>query len=181
MKAPRSDAARNAERILNAARELFTAEGTGVALDRIARQAGVGNATLYRNYPTRSDLLVAVYTQEVDELVQYGEALLDSDAPIDALFVWLEALIRHMSDKRLLATTASERDADLRSELFDRWHAQMLATLDALRESASQTQRLNDVSARDLAALANGLALAAVDDDQVVRLLAIVRSGLVRT
>ena len=61
----RADASRNAERLLAAARELVDESGSEVALDEVARQAGVGNATLYRHFPTRGDLLVAVYADEV--------------------------------------------------------------------------------------------------------------------
>lgn len=175
----RSDAARNAERLLIAARELFSAEGTDVALDRVARRAGVGNATLYRNFPTRSDLLIAVYTQEVEDLTECGRTLLDSDDPVEALFIWLDAFMRHVVDKRPLAAAATDNRSDLRGELFDGWHKQMLTTLDALRERAHQERRLRDVSTRDLAAIANGLALASSDAEQAHRLLRLAREGLV--
>lgn len=178
---PRSDAARNAERVLAAARELFSAEGAGVALDRIARRAGVGNATLYRSFPTRSDLLIAVYTEEVEGLVQYGVGLLDSEDPVEALFLWLDAFMRHVADKRPLATAASDSQADPRGEQFDRWHQRMLTTLDALHERARRTRRLNDVSTRELAALANGLSLATSNEEQARRLLLLAREGIVST
>jgi AcrR family transcriptional regulator len=176
---PRSDAARNAEQLVVAARELFNTEGADVALDRVARRAGVGNATLYRNFPTRSDLLIAVYAHEVDELIRHGETLLDSDDPVDALFTWLDALIRHVADKRPLAAAATDGRADLRGELFDRWHTRILTTLDALRLRAHRTTRLSDVSTVDLAALANGLALASSDEEHARRLLLIAREGIV--
>lgn len=178
---PRSDAARNAERLLAAAREMFSTEGTDVALDRVARRAGVGNATLYRNFPTRSDLLIAVYTQEVEQLTHLGARLLDSDDPLDALFAWLDAFTHHVVDKRPLAVAATGNRDDLRGELFDRWHTQMLTTLDALCSRARQSKQVNDVSTSDLAALANGIALASSDEQQAQRLLRLAGTGIARS
>ncbi|MGH7082004.1 MAG: TetR/AcrR family transcriptional regulator, partial [Acetobacteraceae bacterium] len=61
---PRSDAQRNRERILEVAREAFTRSGANASLDDIAQQAGVGPGTLYRHFPTRAELLEAVYRTE---------------------------------------------------------------------------------------------------------------------
>jgi AcrR family transcriptional regulator len=159
---------------------LFSMEGTEVALDRVARRAGVGNATLYRNFPSRGDLLVAVYAREVEELTQYGIRLLDSDDPVDALFGWLEALIRHMIDKRALAVAATTGREDQRGELFDRWHAEMRAILDPLSARACATGLVGDVSTDDLVAIANGIAIASSGEEQAHRLLQLARDGAVR-
>jgi AcrR family transcriptional regulator len=60
-----------------------------VSLDGIARQAGVGVATLYRNFPSTEDLVEAVYVAEADELCRYGERLVGCGDPWDALVSWL--------------------------------------------------------------------------------------------
>ena len=65
---PRADAQRNRERILEVAKEAFTRSGANASLDDIAKQAGVGPGTLYRHFPTREELLQAVYRSEMEKL-----------------------------------------------------------------------------------------------------------------
>jgi AcrR family transcriptional regulator len=89
---PRADAVQNREAILAAARQIFEAEGVLAPLDGIAVLAGVGNATLYRNFPTRDDLLVAVIQSSFDDALQHGQALSDTLAPGQALAEWLVGL-----------------------------------------------------------------------------------------
>jgi AcrR family transcriptional regulator len=99
----RADAARNFDAILAAGRVAFTAGGIDVSLDEIARQAGVGVATLYRNFPSREDLVEAVYVTEVDELCRYGERLAGGRGdPWDALISWLRRFVTYLGTKRIL-------------------------------------------------------------------------------
>src|SRR5580704_8824410 len=65
---PRSDAQRNRERILDVAKEAFTRSGADASLDEIAKEAGVGPGTLYRHFPSRPELLEAVYRTEMEKL-----------------------------------------------------------------------------------------------------------------
>jgi AcrR family transcriptional regulator len=88
---PRADAARNRQRILEAARRAFAARGPEASLDEIARSAGVGTGTLYRHFPTRDDLVQAVFVEGIETLKQQADELLDSDSPGDALAQWLRA------------------------------------------------------------------------------------------
>jgi AcrR family transcriptional regulator len=88
---PRADAARNRERILDAARAAFATRGTQASLDEIARAAGVGAGTLYRHFPTRDDLVQAVFVEGIETLQLQADELLDSDSPGDALAQWLRA------------------------------------------------------------------------------------------
>src|ERR1700753_3858906 len=90
---PRADASRNAARLLAAARDVLAESGNDVPFDVIARHAGVGNATLYRHFPTRADLLVAVYADEVDALCQQGVDLLGRPSAAEALFGWLDSFV----------------------------------------------------------------------------------------
>src|SRR3954467_4309467 len=85
----RADAQRNRDAILVAARETFTAEGALASLDGIALRAGVGNATLYRNFPTRDDLLAAGVEASNDLALAGAEQLARSREPRDALAEWL--------------------------------------------------------------------------------------------
>jgi AcrR family transcriptional regulator len=89
---PRKDAQRNREAILRAARELF-AESADVAMCEIARRAGVGQATLYRNFPNRGALAAEVLGEQVDRIAQLAA---DHADDADAFFVLLRALVAAM-------------------------------------------------------------------------------------
>jgi AcrR family transcriptional regulator len=144
----RADARRNYESVLAAAKEVFDEQGVAAPLDEIARRAGVGNATMYRNFPTRRELVIAVYADEVSELCSLGESLLDDHGgERSALFErWHEAM-RSTASALLSRALQSGR---VRSDL--------------------------DVS--DLLALAHGIALTSADPAQTGRLLALVRRGV---
>lgn len=85
----RADARRNRDAILQAAREVFEVEGVLASLDGIALRAGVGNATLYRNFPTRDDLLAAFLDLTLDEAREQAKTLVAGYAPREALGEWL--------------------------------------------------------------------------------------------
>jgi len=172
----RADARRNRERLLATARELFEERGAGVPLDEIARRAGVGNATMYRHFPTRRDMIIAVYADEVERLCAKGRDLLAAPSPWDALFGWLRDFIEHVAGKRELIMAIPDDHDGERSELFERWHSAMNATAAAL---LARTGAPCDV--RDLLAAAHGIALAATDPEQAHRLLEYYRRGLIAT
>ncbi|WP_353651226.1 TetR/AcrR family transcriptional regulator [Nakamurella sp. A5-74] len=85
----RADAQRNRDAILLAARETFDSDGVLASLDGIALRAGVGNATLYRNFPTRDDLLAAVLETSVELALNEADGLASSLPPREALAEWL--------------------------------------------------------------------------------------------
>jgi AcrR family transcriptional regulator len=84
----RADAQRNREAILDAARACFEEEGINASTDGIAVRAGVGNATLYRNFPTRDDLLAAVVEESVEALLAASRSMAERD-PAAALREWM--------------------------------------------------------------------------------------------
>jgi AcrR family transcriptional regulator len=88
----RADAQRNRDAILGAARALFDADGIFAPIDRIAVSAGVGNATLYRNFPTRNDLLAAVIEDTFSDLLNESDELETTLPPDAALREWLHRL-----------------------------------------------------------------------------------------
>jgi len=88
----RADAQRNRDAILRAARETFEAEGVLASLDGIALRAGVGNATLYRNFPTRDDLLAAVIESSIAAALAEADELSEALPPRAALVEWLMRL-----------------------------------------------------------------------------------------
>ena len=98
----RSDALRNRDAILAAALEALT-ESPDASLNAIAKRAGVANATLYRHFPTREQLVLATYQHEVRKLVEAADLLLQEQAPIDALRSWVERLARYAVTKHGLA------------------------------------------------------------------------------
>ncbi|MFD3310623.1 TetR/AcrR family transcriptional regulator [Streptomyces sp. NPDC058656] len=96
--ARRPDAERNRTRIVEAARAAL-AESSHVHLNEIAKRAGVGQGTLYRNFPSREALLAEVYRRDVEELVAASSALLADHEPVEALRHWLDRVIDYAEIK----------------------------------------------------------------------------------
>lgn len=121
----RSDARRNEETLLAAAAAAFIASGVEVPVRDIAARAGVGVGTIYRHFPTRADLIAAVYRHQVETCAQAGPALLnDSSSPLAALTDWIELFIDFLITKRGLAG-ALQSDA----AKFETLHAYFLDRL----------------------------------------------------
>ncbi len=99
---PRADAERNRERILEVAKDVFTRDGAAASLDDIARRSGIGNATLYRHFPTRDDLIAAVYRSEVEKLAAAEQRFAATMPPLDALRAWMFLFIDCTARKRLI-------------------------------------------------------------------------------
>jgi AcrR family transcriptional regulator len=174
----RADAQHNYELLLTAAKDVFSEQGVDAPLDDIARRAGVGNATMYRHFPTRRDLIIVVYADEVTELCAQVESMLEEEAPDNALFDWMRLFIAHVATKRQLALAISDDHGGERSALFDGWHEAMRVAMSRLLNRAQQTGAVRaDLDAPDLLALASGIALAGGDTDQIERLLRIIRRG----
>ncbi|MCO6011129.1 TetR/AcrR family transcriptional regulator [Actinoallomurus purpureus] len=174
----RTDAARNAQALLAAAKELFDERGPDVALDEVARRAGVGNATLYRHFPTRRDLIVAVYADEVTALCEQGAALLEADSAGEALFTWLDDFVVHVATKRDLALAGTENNDERRTELFDDWHRAMRSTAEKLLTRAQQAGAVDTgLGVDDLLALTSAAAIAATGTDHARQLLRVMRHG----
>jgi AcrR family transcriptional regulator len=98
----RADALRNYEKLIAAAREAFAGGGSSTSLEEIARRAGVGIGTLYRHFPTRQDLLEAVYVEEVESLCRSADDLGDLP-PWEGLTRWLHRFVGYIATKRALA------------------------------------------------------------------------------
>ncbi|WP_349268436.1 TetR family transcriptional regulator [Mycolicibacterium parafortuitum] len=104
----RADAARNRELLLRAAHDAFTARGVTASLDDVARAAGVGPGTLYRHFPTRDALVLAVINDGLTDIHHLGTELLTASDPFGALREWLRAYIEQGAMfKGLAATLAS--------------------------------------------------------------------------
>src|SRR5689334_23342669 len=97
---PRADAIRNRDRVLQAAKAVFSAGGPEASLEAVARQAGVGIGTLYRHFPTREALFEAVYRREVQQLSELAEQLKSDASPVDALRRWLRSNVEFVATKK---------------------------------------------------------------------------------
>ena len=127
----RSDARRNRDAILAAALEALT-ESPDASLNAIARRAGVANATLYRHFATREELVLATYDHEVQRLIDAAGVLIEEEAPAEALRRWVAHLARYAVTKHGLADAlrkATTPGSDLSST--ETYHA-IVAALDRL-------------------------------------------------
>lgn len=175
----RADARRNRGLLVAAARQVFDERGMDAPLDEIARRAHVGNATLYRHFPTRRDLVVEVYADEVEALCAHGRALLSAEDAGAALFAWLAGFAAHVAARRHVALSIPEDATGDRTRLFQRWHTAMHATAGVLVDRASGTGAIRaDLTADDLLLLAYGIGLAAGDAATAARLLDLTRCGV---
>ncbi|WP_316160892.1 TetR/AcrR family transcriptional regulator [Bradyrhizobium sp. SZCCHNRI20481] len=147
---PRADAQRNRERVLEAAKAVFSAGGAEASLEAVARQAGVGIGTLYRHFPTREDLFEAVYRREVEQLSELAEALKSEPSPVEALRRWLRSTVQFVATKKgMMAALAIVMNAN--SELAAYSHGHLTRAIGALLSRAVQAGEIrSDISADDV-------------------------------
>lgn len=154
----RADALRNYDRLLAAARAAFAELGPQAPLDDIAKRAGVGNATLYRHFPTRQALLEAVHRDHIEALCRQAEDLLKAHSPGEALTSWLKAVVAQGSTGRglaasLMAAMGTGEESGCRDAVF--------ASASALLTRGQQAGDIRvDVTVRQLLKLVNAIALA---------------------
>jgi AcrR family transcriptional regulator len=103
----RTDARRNIEKLLTAARSVFAASGVDASVREIAEKAGVGMGTLYRHFPQRSDLIAAVVRSEVDACADAALSLAADHEPGEALALWMNRYVDLIVAKRGLAAALS--------------------------------------------------------------------------
>ena len=138
-RAKRADARRNEKTLLDAAAAIFVASGVDAPIRDIAAKAGVGTATIYRHFPTRADLIIAVYRHQVEALAEAGPALLAGSAtPYDALRQWVSGFVDFLVTKRGLAAVLQSDDScfdPLHSYFLDRLVPVCTRLLDAAADS----------------------------------------------
>src|SRR4029077_2954288 len=100
---PGADAQRNRDRVLEVAKEAFTRLGADASLDDVAKQAGVGAGTLYRHFPTRDELLDAVYRSEVEKLASAEKKFAETLPPMEALRAWMLLFVDYIATKKIIA------------------------------------------------------------------------------
>lgn len=108
----RADARRNEETLLAAAAAAFVESGVDAPVREIAARAGVGLGTIYRHFPTRADLIVAVYRHQVEACAEAGPVLLaESGSPHAALAAWIDLFVDFLVTKHGLAAALQSDDA----------------------------------------------------------------------
>ncbi|MFB8265169.1 TetR/AcrR family transcriptional regulator [Streptomyces sp. NPDC055955] len=170
----RADARRNFDALLAAARDAFAEKGAEASLEDIARQAGVGIGTLYRNFPTRRHLFETVYAEEVDALCRRADELADAP-PWDGLAGWLRRFVDYTVTKRAIRDALSGE-----SDIFVACRRAMLDAGEPLllRAQAAGEVR-SDMSFDDLLRLVSGVTGAAyVDTEQRDRVFGITLDGM---
>jgi AcrR family transcriptional regulator len=135
--ARRADAERNRDKILAAARSAFADPGTEVSMAEISRRAGVGMATLYRNFPGRRELLEALYTNEVNAICEAAEA------PGASLLSWLRQLFAFFASKRHIAAELLKH-TDSGHSVFGGSRARVTAAGQPLLAAAQQAREVRD-------------------------------------
>jgi AcrR family transcriptional regulator len=141
LRKPRADAERNRERILEVAKEAFTRFGADASLDDIARQAGVGPGTLYRHFPSREELLQAVYRSELEKLAAAEQKFAQAMPPIEALRAWLLLFVDGIATKQLIAPAVNTLVGDPK-KVFETSYAQVQ---EALRTLVKRAIRSGDI------------------------------------
>lgn len=121
--AMRADVVRNQKKLLAAAAEVFVTSGVDAPVREVAARAGVGMGTLYRHFPTRADLVVAVFRHQVEELADAGPRLLaDGTSPLEALRQWIDLFVDFLVTKHGLAgiPQPDNSSATLHTHFLDR-------------------------------------------------------------
>ena len=173
----RADARRNYEKLVAAARSAFAADGTSAPLEDVAERAGVGIGTLYRHFPTRQDLLQAVYLEEV-QAIAAAAAELSALPPWEALTQWLRRYVGFAGTKRALTEALLETDPDSTVLLACR-----TAILDAGNGLIERAQAAGvvrpDVTFSDVGRMVSGIAVVpTADRGQQDRMLDLALDGL---
>ena len=132
---PRADAQRNRDRVLEVAKEAFTRLGADASLDDVAKQAGVGAGTLYRHFPTRDELLKAVYRSEVEKLASAEQKFAETMPPMEALRAWMLLFVDYIATKKIIAPALNNLVGDT-SKVFEASYAQIWEAIRALVKRA---------------------------------------------
>lgn len=170
----RADARRNFDALLLAARDAFAEKGPGASLEDVARRADVGIGTLYRNFPTRDDLIETVYVAEVERLIESSATGAHLE-PWPAFLAWVDAFLVYVGTKRALVEGLNRE-----STVFQNCRVGLYASIGPvlLRAQAAGEIRA-DVTMEDVVRLLSGIAgVAFTDDDQRDRVLGVALDGL---
>lgn len=177
----RADAQRNRDKILAAAVRVFSEEGLDAHFERIAKEAGVGTGTLYRNFPTREVLIEAAYRNEVARLCDAVPGLLAAMSPPEALRAWTRRFIDYATAKFGMADALRAVVASGSNPYADS-HEMIQAALTSLMDAGAAAGTIrSDISPTDMFAALAGIALTSAKPEQraqAERLLDLTLDGL---
>jgi AcrR family transcriptional regulator len=178
----RADAVRNRNRVLEVAREVFATEGLAVPIDEIARRAEVGVGTLYRHFPTKEALYVAVVLSRLEDSTAFAVALAKDPDPGAAFFAFLERLVQDGVAKKDLVEALAATGAELKESLASA-KTELGAAFGKLLSRAQRGGAVRkDATVADVFALIHGpfgvLGRSGADAAARARLLAIICDGL---
>jgi len=162
---PRADARKNRERILEVAKEAFKKSGANTSLDDIAKQAGVGAGTLYRHFPSREELLTAVYRTEAAKLAAAEQKFAETLPPVEALRAWMLLFIDYIDAKRIIAPALNALVGDPK-KIFEASYAQIWEAIRTLVKRAIESGDIReDLDPIDLLRALIGVANIATSPD----------------
>lgn len=176
----RADARRNEQTLLDAAADVFVSSGVDAPVRDIAARAGVGIGTIYRHFPTRADLVIAVYRHQIEACAAAGpELLAGSDTPHAALARWVDLFVDFLGTKHGLAAAMHSDDAG-----FEALHAyfvdRLVPVCAQLLDAAVQAGEIRtDIAAYELMRAVGNLCIG-VDNDRydARRMVALLIAGL---
>lgn len=161
----RADARRNMDALLEAAMTVFASSGVDAPVRDIAVEAGVGVGTVYRHFPQRSDLIVAVFQHEVDGCADAAPALAAEHTPGEALSRWMQRYVDFIAAKRGLAAALHSGDPAFEA-LPGYFQKRLVPALRSLLEAAASAGEVRaDVEPYDLLRAVAGLCMPAHEGD----------------
>ena len=175
----RADAKRNRELLVAAAKDVFSSQGAGASMEAIAKEAGVGVGTLYRHFPSRLDLVEAVYQTDVEELWDSAQRVVAELEPWPAVEAFFAAFQRYARTKQALMAElqqAFEKNPDMKSRARGLIESSFDLVIDRARAAGAVR---DDVTGSDLMQLVSPVCTnAGIGPDQSARLLGMILDGL---
>lgn len=177
----RNDALRNRERILAAAEAVFGEQGAAGSTEEVARRAGVGIGTVFRHFPTKSDLIEAALIHHFGRVTERARGLADTDSPIEALRALVSEMVETGPAKITLGSLAGGRD-QIPPRVLAASHKLRAAVEEVLRRAQDAGQVRREATIDEVYLLIRGLAHASAampaSPDTVRRATEIVLAGL---
>jgi AcrR family transcriptional regulator len=175
----RADAQRNIDSLLRAAMAVFAASGVDAPVREIAEKAGVGIGTVYRHFPQRSDLIVAVFRHEVDACADAAAILAAEHAPGEALARWMQRYVDFIAAKRGLATALHSGDPAF-DTLPAYFQQRLEPALRTLESAVAAGEIRSDIAAEDLLGAVASLCMHAYNrgPEHARRMVALLVDGL---